>query len=247
MNGRLAVGALLALVGGVGVAGVLFVQPVLDWPADPSRPLAGRPVVQLDGRVTGVDPGVLWVAPTVLGFHARRVAIDRNTRILVGAKEGGVGDVPVGARVVAIYEPGAGEPVARWIGINMDAETLRAAALRAAIDAAPPEPAVDRAPLTERARQPERAPQPERPPASAVRAPAMQAPSASPPPTRSATATAPARRADSPRPAVERRPSERTLPERAAPERSAPLTAPQRETDDPGAVIDWLLRGAGRN
>jgi hypothetical protein len=250
MNGRLAASALLALVAGATLTGALFIPPALDWPSDPAPPLAGRPVVELNGRVTGIDAaaGVLWLAPTTFGFNARRLTIERTTRILVGAKEGGIGDVPVGARVVAIYEPGPGEPVARWVGINMDPETLRAAALRTVIETPPaePAPAVERTPQVQPVRRTDSATTP------AVASPRPRAPVSQARPT---AVTTPARRADTPRPTAERRAAERATPERTpsegvgrvAPERGASLVLPPRDADDPGAVIDWLLRGAGRN
>jgi hypothetical protein len=236
MSGRLAAGALIALVGGFGAAAVMFVHPALDWPTEPSAPLDGRAVVELDGRVTRVDAGAgaLWVAPTVLGLNARRLGVDGQTRIFVGAKEGGLGDVPVGARVVVICDPG-GEPIARWVGVNMEHDTLRAAASRAAAGDGATDKRIVPPPPSSPAASPAANVTPALPVSGASAEPAhpVAATRRSPAPSPSAAVRAPAPRpsavAPPPRP-VERSPA-----------------MPARDADDPGAVIDWLLRGAGRN
>jgi hypothetical protein len=227
MNGRIAAGATIALVGGLGVAAVLLVQPALDWPSDQSRPLAGRAVVELSGRVTNVEPraGAVWIAPTALGFNARRLLIDGATRILVGDKEGGLGDVAVGARVAAICEPGDGAPVARWIGVNLDAETLRVAALRA--DTPAPQPP---APAERVSKVP--------PP------PVLAAPPAAPPAAPSRPA---APRALAPSRAQPAAPRALPPPRAQLPDREPAARPGAPTSDDPGAVIDWLLRQSGRN
>jgi len=202
MTGRFTVAAATAVVGGITIVGLPFVRPALDWPAEEPHMLQGRQVVDASGRVTRLDSQSMVVAPTVLGFNGRRFLLDEETRILVGDKEGGIGDLQIGANVAVIYEPRAGGLRARWLGVNLDREALRSAALRSGTS-----PAVSEAPA---ALVPEHA-------ASTN----LQLP---PPP-------APARRIAKPVPRVEIAP--------------APPPAPSnREGDDPGAVIDWLLRDA---
>jgi hypothetical protein len=183
MTGRFIVAAATAVVGGITIVGLPFVQPVIDWPAEEPHVLQGREVVDVSGRVTSLDSQSVVVAPTVLGFNGRRFLLDEETRILVGDKEGGIGDLQIGANVAVIYEPRAGGLLARWLGVNFDREALRSAALRSETS-----PAVSEAP------------------AALV-----------------------------PKHAASTTPISKPVP---------PPAPSNREGEDPGAVIDWLLRDA---
>jgi hypothetical protein len=50
--------------------------------------------------------------------------------VFVADKEGGLGDLCVGGTVAAIYESRDGGFVARWLGVNLDVQTLHVIAVR---------------------------------------------------------------------------------------------------------------------
>ena len=206
MTGRSTVAAATAVVGGIMILGLSFVRPALDWPAEEPQTLEDRQVVDASGRVTGLDSHSVIVAPTVLGFNGRRFLLDEETRILVGNKEGGVGDLQIGATIAVIYEPRPGGLLARWLGVNLDREALQRAALRS-----------------------ETPPAASQRPAAVVTEQVAWTTSQPPPP--------PARRVSTSAPRVQA-----GVGTHAA--TSPPPTSSNREGDDPGAVIDWLLRDA---
>jgi hypothetical protein len=219
MTGRLTVAAATAVVGGITLVGLSLVRPALDWPAEEPQTIQNRQVVDATGRVTGLDSQSVIVAPTVLGFNGRRFLLDEDTRILVGDKEGGVGDLQIGATVAVIYEPRPGGLLARWLGVNVDREALHRAALRS------------------------QAPPAASPPAPVVR---EQAAAGVPEHAASSTSQPPPRRVSKPPPRVEAgggTPAATSAPKPEA-AKARPPTPSNREGDDPGAVIDWLLRDA---
>ena len=132
MSGRFIIAGAVGLAGGVAIIALLVVPPALDWSAMP-RTLGGRPVVETRGYITAVEPDAVTVAPSSLGFNARRFALE-DSRILVGDKEGGLGDLRVGANIVLIYEARPKAFLARWIGVDVDQQALRQAALAATPD-----------------------------------------------------------------------------------------------------------------
>jgi hypothetical protein len=233
MTGRFTVAAATAVVGGITILGLPFVRPALDWPTDALQTIQDRQVVDASGRITGLDSQSVTIAPTVLGFNGRRFVLDEETRILVGDKEGGIGDLQIGANVAVIYEPRPGGFLARWLGVNLDRGALHRAALRSETPAAVAEPSA--------AALPE--------PAAVVPGPAAVVPERAAS-TTSQPRPAPARRASKAVPRVDvgvgpplGPPAPASSPKPEAAKTSAPGPS-NREGDDPGAVIDWLLRDA---
>jgi hypothetical protein len=238
MTSRFTVAAGTAVVGGIAILGLPFVRPALDWPTDALQTIQDRQVVDASGRITGLDSQSVTIAPTVLGFNGRRFVLDEETRILVGDKEGGIGDLQIGANVAVIYEPRPGGFLARWLGVNLDRGALHRAALRSETPPAVAEPSAAAVPE----------------PAAVVPGPAVPGPAAVVPERAASTTSqprpAPTRRVSKPVPRVDvgvgpplgpPAPASSPKPEAA----KTPAPAPSnREGDDPGAVIDWLLRNA---
>jgi hypothetical protein len=130
MIGRFTAGATAAAVGGLAIAAVVFLRLAFEWPAEEPRTIHGRQVLETTGRVTAVDWTSVVLAPTRLGFNGRRFVLDPQTRVLVGDREGAIGDVRVGATVAVIYERQPHGFVARWLGLDVDRDALHATATR---------------------------------------------------------------------------------------------------------------------
>lgn len=223
---RFALASVAAAVVAVAIGGLVFVHPGFDWRGHEAHIVQGRPILEAIGRVTSVEAGSVVLSPTLLGFNRRRFLLEPDTRVLVGEREGGVGDLRIGANVAIIYEARPDGLVARWLGLNLDRDAFRVNALR--LDARPgsrePAPSASREPTPPGSREPA-------PPASQELAPPARG--EPPPPARLEPAPSRAR--------VERDP-----PPPAAAPRAPEATPDDRESDDPAAIIDWLLQGGGR-
>ena len=229
----------LAVLAGAGVAA----WPLL-WPADPddsARTVEGHRVSEATGYVISLDPeaGLLKISSSILGLRAVALAIDANTPITVGDKQGGLGDLAVDTPVRVAYELEGQTRRARSVELVVPESDTRVGSSdifsAPASAASAPRPSTEPLPVVE----PERAVQPaarvdvapKRPPLTPVTTP---------------------RPATPPRKVVERTPAavqarkprvdEKVLP--AAP--AAPKAADETGPADGSAAIDWLLRSRGR-
>jgi len=216
---RFALASVTAAVVAVAIGGLVFVHPGFDWRGDEAHVVQGRPILEAIGRVTSVEAGSVVGSPTLLGFNRRRFLLEPETRVLVGEREGGVGDLRIGANIAIIYEARPDGLVARWLGLNLDRDAFRVNALRLDARPASREPAPAASPEPAPAANPEPAPPASREPA---------------PPARL-------------EPAPSRARVERDTPPPAAAPRPPAATPDGRESDDSAAIIDWLLKGSGRN
>ena len=101
------------MLGGAGLlAGIGALVLSLVWPADPDASLEirnGHLVGEVVGYVWHADPNTatIRVSTNPVGFRAFAVRINENTRITVGRKEGGFGDLTKHTPVRLIYQAGA--------------------------------------------------------------------------------------------------------------------------------------------
>ncbi len=202
------------------VMGVTLARRPLDWrwlaPIQPAEVDAA--VGQIEGRVWKVDPddGTIHVSARLFGLGATPLMITNETLVVVGAKEGGFGDLREGLRVRVAWEKRQNRRLARSVEV-----VQRGGATAPARRPAAPAP-VDVAPASQDRVPTELPPRGETPPKARPRV-------AAPAP---ATKVAPA-----------------PVPRAATPGTPGAPTAPPREADaaDPTAVIDWLLKEAGRS
>lgn len=231
--------------------------------------------VEVVGYVRRIDAdGTAWVARTIFDLTPHRVRIGPETMIRVGAKEGGRRDVREGVQIVVAYQAGHEDAVARWIGINAPLTDLREARGRVPTPSARA-PSIDQrsaAPVSPLSGSAVPAPnsagvQERRRPAApsssessmenelALSARSAAGAPAPPPPSAGSSArptvAAPGRLVRGGG-AVTR--GTTPIAPRAAPVApddafglQEPTSVEQSGSDDPGAVIDWLLRQSRRN
>jgi hypothetical protein len=87
--------------------GLVFALWLSGWYDNvPSSLAMHDPAGEAQGRVWKVEPSTstIYVSPRIFGVGAVPVRLSEDTRILVGDKEGGFGDLHEGVRVNIVYE-----------------------------------------------------------------------------------------------------------------------------------------------
>jgi hypothetical protein len=264
------------VVVGVVLAGLVLVAcAVVVLAARRSPAIEVGRVVDEAGWVNTVDAEqrMFSFSTSVFGFPAKRIAVSRETQILVGDREGAFGDILEGKRLAVAYRVLAAGLVAEWIGI--DTRRPRQASQTSAPATIPEERTQGPSGETEsRARDLRPAPESEGAVADRVDAPSREPPAAVPNPIRSATPPAPgvaevqstqAREPSASRVprASHRRPVRRAESQKGSPPVSAPSPPPapslspalatrpgeaaRPDEPSPDAAIDWLFRETGRH
>ncbi len=212
------------------VVAVTLARRPLDWRwLVPAQSVGDNaPAGQLEGRVWKVDPdaGTIHVSARIFGLGATPLVVTSETLVVVGAKEGGLGDLREGLRVRVRWEKRQDARLARTVEV-----------VGGAGDAAPARGPAAPAPVNVAPSSQERAP---------AEPPRAETPPKAPPRTGSPTPAPPASvRAPAPAP----RPAPAQAQRAATPGTPGETAAPSREPDvtDPSAVIDWLLKEAGRS
>jgi hypothetical protein len=211
------------------VVGAVVGWPLV-WPANPDaevRLVDGHRVGEMTGYITSVDPddARLKVSSSLFGLRPLSFALADDTRISIGGKQGGIGDLLIDMPVRVAYE--------------LEGRTRHARA----VELAGRESGV--VPAGGPSSDPEPAPVPAE--AAATRPPAL-------PPTRTAPRSAPVRDIVE-RPRAERRSPPRSVADdekalEAAHAAESRADAVQRARDDAApdgsGAIDWLLRESRR-
>ena len=238
------------------VGGGAMLRPFV-WPEDPDASLQmvnGRLVGEAMGYVAAVDSDerILKISASVLGLRAVTLSVGDDATIMIGDKQGGLGDLAVDMPVRVAYALDGGTHRAMAVERLAPGTSVRASSI--APDSAransvsnvelPPRPAAAARPQP----VPKPAPQPVLQP---IQQPAAQPKLARPPAIESTAA--------SPRTATERPRAERPATPQAAPAPrsveparsvSAPRPTVERAAEEGGAdgsaAIDWLLKSRGR-
>ena len=243
------------------VAGGAMLRPLV-WPENPdasAHMVNGRLVGEAMGYVAVVDSDerVLKISASILGLRPVTLSVGEDATIMIGDKQGGLGDLAVDMPVRVAYALDGGTRRAIAVERLAAGTSVRASAI--APDSAransvsnvelPPRPAAAARPQP----VPKPAPQPVLQPIQQPAAQPAPQPKLARPPAIESTAA-------SPRTATERPRAERPATPQAAPAPrsveppprsvSAPRPTVERSTEDGGAdgsaAIDWLLKSRGR-
>jgi hypothetical protein len=113
----------LSLAAAVGSIALLAVVIFMLWPADPSD-TATADRDQLDGEAIGwvskVEANTIHVNSGPFGGGVLPLLVTRNTRIMVGSKEGWFEDIRPGGQVKVVYEIAHGKRLARTVELLVD-------------------------------------------------------------------------------------------------------------------------------
>jgi len=124
---------LLSLAAAVGSIALLAVVIFMLWPADPSdTAMADRD--QVDGEAIGwiskVEANTIHVNSGPFGGGVLPLLVTRNTRIMVGSKEGWFEDIRPGGQVKVVYQIAHGKRLARTVELLVDEGPRRPARRR---------------------------------------------------------------------------------------------------------------------
>ncbi len=114
---------LLSLAAAVGSIALLAVVIFMLWPADPSD-TATADRDQVDGEAIGwvskVEANTIHVNSGPFGGGVLPLLVTRNTRIMVGSKEGWFEDIRPGGQVKVVYQIAHGKRLARTVELLVD-------------------------------------------------------------------------------------------------------------------------------
>jgi hypothetical protein len=114
---------LLSLTAAVGSIALLAVVIFMLWPADPSD-TATADRDQVDGETIGwiskVEANTIHVNSGPFGGGVLPLLVTRNTRIMVGSKEGWFEDIRPGGQVKVAYQIAHGKRLARTVEVLVD-------------------------------------------------------------------------------------------------------------------------------
>lgn len=114
---------LLSLGAAVGSIALLAVVIFMLWPADPSD-IATADRDQVDGEAIGwvskVEANTIHVNSGPFGGGVLPLLVTRNTRIMVGSKEGWFEDIRPGGQVKVVYQIAHGKRLARTVELLVD-------------------------------------------------------------------------------------------------------------------------------
>ena len=267
---------LLSLAAAVGSIALLAVVIFMLWPADPSD-TATVDRDQLDGEAIGwvskVEANTIHVNSGPFGGGVLPLLVTRNTRIMVGSKEGWFEDIRPGGQVKVVYQIAHGKRLARTVELLVDEGPRRPARPEPRVkstsgSATEGDATAERVPAKSAVASSPPAPepktleaQPAKPPVAAPAKPAASAspevrPAARPEPARAqATEPAPSRPSSSNGRGNGAADSGARLPDSlraaqpatpAAPATTRPAEPPRAsegEGTDGAAAVDWLLKG----
>jgi len=114
---------LLSLAAAVGSIALLAVVIFMLWPADPSD-TATADRDQVDGEAIGwvskVEANTIHVNSGPFGGGVLPLLVTRNTRIMIGTKEGWFEDIRPGGQVKVVYQVAHGKRLARTVEVLVD-------------------------------------------------------------------------------------------------------------------------------
>jgi hypothetical protein len=114
---------LLSLAAAVGSIALLAVVIFTLWPADPSdTATADRDQVEGEtiGWISKVEANTIYVNSGPFGGGVLPLLVTRNTRIMVGSKEGWFEDIRPGGQVKVVYQIAHGKRLARTVELLVD-------------------------------------------------------------------------------------------------------------------------------
>jgi hypothetical protein len=246
-----AVGSLALLAGAVML--VLRLAQPTEYPVDRSRDPDGEIV----GRVAKVEPGAILLTSEPPGSGVVPIVVTKDTRIMLGTIEGWMNDVRTGGQIKVAYDLYEGKKLARVVEVlpeqgarPVPAPQVEAPAARP--KAEPPRVALPKAMTPIPAAPAAPTPAPEAPaPRPKAEPPRVAQPKATPPPPATPAppppvVPAPARVAPLPAPppvVVTPPPPAPVAPATAPPRPAPPTPAPEPDSADGSAAVDWLLKG----
>jgi hypothetical protein len=216
---------LLSLAAAVGSVALLAVVIFMLWPADPSdTAMADRD--QVDGEAIGwiskVEANTIHVNSGPFGGGVLPLLVTRNTRIMVGSKEGWFEDIRPGGQVKVVYQIAHGKRLARTVQLLVDEGPRRPARAEPRVkstsgSATGGDAAAERVPS-----KPAVASSPPGPEPKTLGAPPAKPPVAAAPPTSATPARPPASGPPEVRPAARPEPARAQATEPALPRPASP-------------------------
>lgn len=114
---------LLSLMAAVGSVVLLAVVIFMLWPADPSDTMTvdrGQSDGETIGWVSKVEANTIHVNSGPFGGGVIPLLVTRNTRIMIGSKEGWFEDIRPGGQVKVVYQVAHGKRLARTVEVLVD-------------------------------------------------------------------------------------------------------------------------------